>query len=308
MVDLPDREAIIDANINTGVWKTLYQRLRDFITQMPGGSTLENIAVENGTFSPKSAFVAISPEGSADSDIVETIKTTNIPDGQCIFLAVQSDGDQITLKHNFGGQGTIFLFQNKDLVLTKNFSILLLRTGSAWVQINTSGYLFTEDGLIDNGLLFKGTNQKEGLVRFSTDDEYSNGSLENVAVNPKQVKGTVEAINKSILDKIYPISLYQKSKETGANIQLEDNIFIYLNSISGTTTFTFDKSMLTNVDNCMIFQLILDMKNVSTVNFPSNVSWLYNVAPTMNLQKKYLLAFMTTDGGLTWVGNLQGYW
>ena len=308
MVDLPDREAIIDANINTGVWKTLYQQLRDFITQVPGGSTLENISIANGTFTPKSAFVALAPEGSDDTDIVETIKNTNVPDGYCLFLTVQSDGNQITLKHNFGGQGTIFLFQNKDLVLTKNFSILLLRTGSAWVQINTSGYLFTEDGLIDNDLLFKGTNQKEGLVRFSTDIEYSNGSIENVAVNPKQVKGTVDSINQTILNKIYPISLYQKSKETGSNIQLEDNIFIYLNTINGTTTFTFDKVQLTNVDNCMIFQLILDMKTVSTVNFPSNVSWLYNVPPVMNLQKKYLLAFMTTDGGLTWVGNLQGYW
>lgn len=308
MVNLPDRESIIDANINTGVWKTLYQQLRDFITQLPGGSTLENISISNGTFTPKSAFVAISPEGSADTDIVETIKTTNIPDGQCLFLTVQSDGDQITLKHNFGGQGTIFLFQNKDLVLTKSFSILLLRTGSSWIQINTSGYLFTEDGLINNDLLFKGTNQKEGLVRFSTDVEYSSGSIENVAVNPKQVKGTVDLINQTILNKIYPISLYQKSKDTSSNIQLEDNIFIYLNTINGTTTFTFDKSQLTNIDNCMIFQLILDMKTVSTVNFPNNVSWLYNVAPTMNLQKKYLLAFMTTDGGLTWVGNLQGYW
>lgn len=308
MVDLPNREAIIDANINTGVWKTLYQQIRDFITQLPGGSVLENLSIANGTFAPKSAFVALAPEGSADTDIVETIKTTNIPDGYCLFLTVQSEDDQITLKHNFGGQGTIFLFQNKDLILTKSFSILLLRTGSSWVQINTSGYLFTEDGLINNDLLFKGTNQKEGIVRFSTDVEYSNGSLENVAVNPKQVKGTVDGINQTILQKIYPISLYQKSKDTGANIQLEDNVFIYLNTINGTTTFTFDKAQLTNVDNCMIFQLILDMKTVSTVNFPSNVSWLYNVPPVMNMQKKYLLAFMTTDGGLTWVGNLQGYW
>ncbi|MCM1497274.1 MAG: hypothetical protein NC124_02295 [Clostridium sp.] len=308
MTNLPTKDSIIDPEVNTGVWKTLYGDIRDFITQLPGGAVAENISISNNTFTPTSCFVSLSPEGKESSDIVETIRLTNMPDGSVLFLSVQKNDVNIRIRHSWGGQGSIFLFQNQDVILTSNFTIMLLRVGSFWQQVNTSGYIFGQDGLINNDLLSKATSGIYGLARFATQEEYDAGTAEDVIVTPKQVAETVSSLKTTINTKIYPVTIYQKTKAVGDTIALEDDIPMYLYTVRGGVAFKFDKGALKPVSDCYTFQLLLDMQVVSSISFPGNVSWLNGEAPDVGEQHKYLLVFMTTDNGASWVGNLQGYW
>lgn len=308
MTQLPSRNEIIDKEINTGVWKVLYGNIRDFITQLPGGSTAQNIEIKNNTLTPSASFVFVAPENGTNEDIIETIKLDNLPDGSAIFLSAQLDNTSITIKHNFGGQGSIFLSQDRDLVLSNNFSVLLLRVGNYWMQQNTSGYLLDENGTVYDSVLPRATSAENGVSRFATSQEYAKGEVDNLFVSPKQVAGTINEINNKIENKIYPLTVYQTMKNFDTNVELEDGIVMYLTSIEGEKKITFDKSRLNVISDSYIFQVLLDVKVVSVINFPENVSWLNDSTPNIDAEKKYLFAFLTIDNGSTWVGNLQGYW
>lgn len=306
MTNLPAKPDILDSNISTGVWKTYYGNIRDFISQMLGGGSSESIIITNNSILPSKAIVKLTTEGEMSTDDLNTIQVNNLPDGSVIFVTVESSGQTVRVKNNYGGIGSIILFQNKDIELNNNFSLLLERVGTAWRQINTSGYIFNENGLIDIDLIPKATNSSSGVNRIATDIEASNGVDETVTINPKQLF----AVKNELLNHIYPNTIYQNISQTGNTIYIKEDQTIYPFTVSGDTTFIFNTDNVSVKDGskAITFELLLTIDTARTIHFPSNVAWLYNESPDLSVAGNHMLTFRSYNGGAKWIGGYGGYY
>jgi hypothetical protein len=73
---------------------------------------------------------------------------------------------------------------------------------------------------------------------------------------------------------------------------------------TSTTTFTFSNPTASG-DACS-FTLILTNGGSQTINWPASVDWAAATAPTLTAAGVDVLAFVTTDGGTTWLGFAAG--
>ena len=82
-------------------------------------------------------------------------------------------------------------------------------------------------------------------------------------------------------------------------------------------TFAFDVGSNSNTNGVSdyestfvitTFELIIVMRTVQSLTFPSEVVWLDANAPDLSETGVYFLAFRTLDNGNHWAGNLQGKW
>lgn len=306
MVKLPTKPDILDANITTGVWKAYYGNIRDFVAQLPGGDTIGQLTVSNNTVFPVRAVNELVLEEGLTKATLNTISIDNLPVGSLLLLSVVTEGVQITLKNNFGGQGSLVLFNNSDLVLTSGFTICLVRSGSRWLQMNFAGYIFGTDGVIDNQYLTKTSMDDEGLIQLCTSDEVLAGTNNNKAVTPYRLQEKIDEAQKVIK----PQSLYQGLKEVPASglVSLEDNTAIYQSAITKAITYTFDVSALTNPYSVITFELYVKMSTPFALTFPSTVTWAYGEAPDMSEAGQYLLVFRSFDGGASWIGSMEVRW
>lgn len=206
MTELPTSDSLTDANVSTEVWKLLLRNVREFITQLPGANALVTPTLENSKITPTVAVNAIKLSGENQTGTLTNINISAIPDGEMIFVTALTEGAKITVKHNFGGNGSILLFRKKDIVLTNQFTLLLIRVGNNWQQINTSGYIFNSSGLIDYALLPVASQSVLGLAQYATDSEYNAGTATNRVPNVKQIKSSINSINTTITNKvIFPV-------------------------------------------------------------------------------------------------------
>lgn len=306
MTNLPNKPDILDANITTGVWKTYYGNIRDFIAQLPGGQTIQQLTVVNNSIFPKAAINEVVLEQGLTKGTINTIDINSLPNGSTIILSVLSAGVSITLKNNFGGQGSLVLSRGADLVLTSGFSVFLIRSGSRWVQANFAGYMFDNSGIIENKYLNLATQDLAGIVSFATDDEALAGSLSNKAVSPATLQTKIDDAQKVIK----PQSLYQaiKTVDAGGVVALEDNISIYQSSVTKAMNYIFNTSALTNPYSVITFELHLKMSTPFALTFPATVTWAYREAPDLAEGGQYILVFRSFDGGASWVGSLEVRW
>lgn len=306
MTNLPAKPDILDSQISTGVWKTYYGNIRDFISQMLGGGASESLIITNNTITPSKSIVELTTEGSAATDDLNSIQVTNLPDGSIIFLTVESAGQTVKIKNNYGGSGSIILFQGKDIYLTSSYSILLERKGTLWKQINTSGYIFGEDDLVNVDLIPKATNNSFGVNRIATDSEVNTGTNEIYTINPKQLM----SVKTELLNHIYPDTVYQNISQTGNTINIKENQTIYPYTANYDTTFIFNTDSLTVKDGsrAITFELLLTVPQARAIHFPNNVSWLYNESPDLSIVGTHMLTFRTYNGGGKWIGGYGGYY
>ena len=76
-------------------------------------------------------------------------------------------------------------------------------------------------------------------------------------------------------------------------------------SINVSTDATFSISNTKTAAHS--FTLIINLKNISVLTFPPSVEWQDNETPDMSeINKSYLLTFMTIDSGSTWLGMSGG--
>ena len=206
MANLPTKEQMTDPNVSTGAQKVYLGDFLDFTSQLIGGSPVQQLVLSGTRLEPTKAINAIDMGESGATRTINTISTNNVPDGQCLFLTVLQDNSTITLKHNYGGIGSLYLFQERDVVLTSQFYIFLVRQGNYWYQMNTSGYIFNDLGQVDYSLLPTASNTIMGLMRYATDSEFTAGTSELLTPNVKQVQDKIKQINTTIASQvIFPV-------------------------------------------------------------------------------------------------------
>jgi hypothetical protein len=109
------------------------EQLRDFISESIGSAAQESLTIAAGAVTPTVALVKVDTEGSAATDDLDTIATTNHPDGRIIVLRSADPSRVVTVKN---GSGNISLRDSKDLVLrTPTHFVVLARMSSTWVEV-----------------------------------------------------------------------------------------------------------------------------------------------------------------------------
>ncbi|MDD4556507.1 MAG: phage tail protein [Alphaproteobacteria bacterium] len=108
---------------------------------------------------------------------------------------------------------------------------------------------------------------------------------------------------------VRPDELFQNMIEIPANtIVIKDTHSIYKKVITTATTLAFNITDITTTTQVVTFEIFLDIRTLSTITFPSNVRWLNDTAPAIDSANYFLFAFRSFDKGVTWVGNIQGWW
>lgn len=300
MTNLPSKPDILDANITTGVWKSYYGNIRDFISQLPGASAVAQLIVANNTIYPKTCYNEITLEQGFIKGTINVIDINSLPNGSSIVLSVVSTDVEVTLKNNFGGQGSLVLSGGKDLVLKKNFSIWLTRSGSRWVQMNFAGYMFNDEGIIENSKLPKATKDEQGIIQLATTDEVLAAKDNEKAVTSYSL-GQALTENRKVAN---TQSLYVGIKNVDAtgNVELDAFITVYQHIVTKATNYVFDTSKLSGLSMGMSFELLIKMSTPVALTFPSNVNWAYTASPDMSKAGQYLIKFTSYDGGASWLG------
>lgn len=72
MTNLPERADILNQNIITSDWKTYYGNIRDFISQMLGGSEPEVSVVQEESISPTKAVIALDLDELVQESLLKT--------------------------------------------------------------------------------------------------------------------------------------------------------------------------------------------------------------------------------------------
>lgn len=206
MPNLPTKDQMLDPEVSTGSQKAYLGDFLDFVSQVPWGNPVQQLTLTGTRLEPTKGINLIDAGDDDATRTINTISIDGVPDGQGLFLSVLQDNATITLKNDFGGIGTMYLFQNKDVVLTSQFFILLVRRGNYWYQMNTSGYIFNELGNVDYSLLPNASNSFYGLMRYATDSEFTAGTAELLSPNVKQVQDKIKQINTAVNTKvIFPV-------------------------------------------------------------------------------------------------------
>lgn len=104
-------------------------------------------------------------------------------------------------------------------------------------------------------------------------------------------------------------TLYQASKQIEtSDITLEDNMAVYIKTITSDITLSFDTSLLSKTDKIITFELILNINKIVSIIFPNTTQWLDGITPNLSNTGSYLLVFRSFDNGNNWIGSIQGKW
>ena len=126
------------------------------------------------------------------------------------------------------------------------------------------------------------TKADVGLSNVTNDKQMpiSGGTLENYREKLVTLSGTSTAINLSL-----------------------GNVFTH--TLSGNTTYSITNAVSGQAHS---FTLIINMGSpVRTLTFPTSVKWQGGEIPNMTAPNKtYILTFLSTDGGTTWLGMFGG--
>ena len=104
------------------------------------------------------------------------------------------------------------------------------------------------------------------------------------------------------------VQTLQPISTTSGTLSLVDGTSMYKLTPSGATTISFTNNTTASSTKAYTFELCIDMSSsVYTITFPT-ITWQNGETPDMSSSGIYFFAFRTIDGGLTWLGNLQGVW
>lgn len=141
MTDLPVAGFFSNASRVNAEAKQGQDDMLAFIRQMLGGQAESTLVLATDAAAPTRGVHAIDTEGTAASDDLKNLATTNLPDGSFLMLRGLSAARVVTVKHNAGGSGQIALVGAADAVLDATSKWLLLkRTGANWEEVGRFGF------------------------------------------------------------------------------------------------------------------------------------------------------------------------
>lgn len=156
MTNLPERADILNQNIITSDWKTYYGNIRDFISQMLGGSEPEVSVVQEESISPTKAVIALDLDELVKESLLKNISIVNYPTSQWLFLLLNNPGKKITIAHGQPGDGAIYTFTQENEQIVSGDVIILKRDGNIWQQVDLMAYArATDDELAEGTSKFK---------------------------------------------------------------------------------------------------------------------------------------------------------
>lgn len=95
------------------------------------------------------------------------------------------------------------------------------------------------------------------------------------------------------------------------NIILNDQTYSYFCTLGENqrTTFNIDLSKISiNENTSVIFELKLQLTEITTFSLPSNLNWENGIEPVFDRPGTYFLCFRTDDQGSSWLAGYQGFW
>jgi len=114
--------------------------LEDFLAttkQIPGTQAVSTKTIASGAITPDRGMHAVDTEAAAASDDLDTINTTNLPDGFHLLIFSADNARNVVVRHNQGGAGKILLADAANLTLDDTTQWLLLRrAGSEWLEVD----------------------------------------------------------------------------------------------------------------------------------------------------------------------------
>ena len=156
MTNLPERADILNQNIITSDWKTYYGNIRDFISQMLGGSEPEVSVVQEESISPTKAVIALDLDELVKESLLKNISIVNYPTSQWLFLVLNNPDKKITIAHGQPGDGAIYTFTQENEQIVSGDVIILKRDGNIWQQVDLMAYArATDDELAEGTSKFK---------------------------------------------------------------------------------------------------------------------------------------------------------
>lgn len=110
--------------------------VRDVVGHLLGGAAESELTIASGSVTPITAGHAIDTESDAASDDLDTIATTNMPDGRLLLIRAADAARTVVVKDAAGGDGQIHLADNADFSLDDTDKWLLLaRRGADWYEV-----------------------------------------------------------------------------------------------------------------------------------------------------------------------------
>lgn len=152
--------------------------------------------------------------------------------------------------------------------------------------------------LIAGGLTFDGNNQLNLKIGDGLQFNSSNQVLAKYDGTMRIISGALSQYAAS------PLSRCVNLTDNTIRPDIFKNVF--RKSIAAATTLTIDKTALASLpgDVCITFELHLNMKTVSAINFSPAVQWDGGEAPDMSEAKDYWLVLRSFDKGSSWKGCL----
>lgn len=120
--------------------KVVLDAFRDILAEHLGGEAKSELTIATGAIVPPAGagggVHTVDTQGNAATDDLDTVTTTNTPEGRLIMLRAENASRVVTLTHAAGGAGQMLLTDSTDFVLDAlDKWILLHRESTDWVEV-----------------------------------------------------------------------------------------------------------------------------------------------------------------------------
>ena len=137
MTAFPASGYLSNAARTEGEMKTALEDFLAATKQLGGTQAISTLTIVSGAITPTRGVHAVDTESAAATDDLDTINTTNLPDGNWLMLECADNARNVVVRHNQGGAGKILLADAANYTLDDTTQFLLLRrVGTDWKEID----------------------------------------------------------------------------------------------------------------------------------------------------------------------------
>jgi microcystin-dependent protein len=148
--------------------RTALENVRDSVFQSLGRAPKTTLTIATGSITPNRAVHRINTEGSASTDDLTNILSTNVPDGYWLVIEALDPSRVVTIKDSAGGAGQISTLDGNDLNLNDRGRVFLEYddTGGVWNEVFVAKQAGMPAGLIVGSIAPYTTDQVWGLLGY----------------------------------------------------------------------------------------------------------------------------------------------
>ncbi|MFO1038162.1 MAG: hypothetical protein U1E45_15095 [Geminicoccaceae bacterium] len=155
---------------NTVVCEAL-NALLEAVRALPGASRTASHTIAGGTITPTAGTFRVDTEGGVDSDDLDRLTPTNMPDGAVVELSVVDGNRAVRLRHAQGGNGQILLATGSTLLVSSRTQwVRLVLDGTNWRELGRTYGNQLQDFRDHLGLGDLATMNFANLLPVSSDD------------------------------------------------------------------------------------------------------------------------------------------